>query len=48
MILVEGYMDVIGVYAAVLKSGGRSGTAFHAEQVRMVKRQVAQSGNAGK
>ncbi len=48
MILVEGYMDVIGVYAAGIKEVvAASGTAFHAEQVRMVKRQVAQSGNAG-
>jgi DNA primase len=49
MILVEGYMDAIGVYAAGIKEVvAASGTAFHAEQVRMVKRQVAQSGNAGK
>jgi DNA primase len=48
MILVEGYMDVIGVYAAGIKEVvAASGTAFHGEQVRMVKRQVAQSGNAG-
>ena len=48
MILVEGYMDAIGVYAAGIKEVvAASGTAFHAEQVRMVKRQVAQSGNAG-
>ena len=48
MILVEGYMDVIGVYAAGIKEVvAASGTAFHADQVRMVKRQVAQSGNAG-
>jgi DNA primase len=48
MVLVEGYMDVIGVYAAGIKEVvAASGTAFHAEQVRMVKRQVAQSGNAG-
>ena len=48
MILVEGYMDVIGVYAAGIKEVvAASGTAFHTEQVRMVKRQVAQSGNAG-
>ncbi len=48
MILVEGYMDVIGVYAAGIREVvAASGTAFHAEQVRMVKRQVAQSGNAG-
>lgn len=48
MILVEGYMDVIGVYAAGIKEVvAASGTALHADQVRMVKRQVAQSGNAG-
>ena len=48
MILVEGYMDVIGVYAAGIKEVvAASGTAFHADQVRMIKRQVAQSGNAG-
>jgi DNA primase len=48
MILVEGYMDAIGVYAAGIKEVvAASGTAFHAEQVRMVKRQVAQSGNTG-
>jgi DNA primase len=48
MVLVEGYMDVIGVYAAGIKEVvAASGTAFHFEQVRMVKRQVAQSGNAG-
>lgn len=48
MILVEGYMDAIGVYAAGIKEVvAASGTAFHADQVRMVKRQVAQSGNAG-
>jgi DNA primase len=48
MILVEGYMDVIGVYAAGIKEVvASSGTAFHTDQVRMVKRQVAQSGNTG-
>jgi DNA primase len=48
MILVEGYMDVIGVYAAGIKEVvAASGTAFHGDQVRMVKRQVAQQGNAG-
>jgi DNA primase len=48
MILVEGYMDAIGVYAAGIKEVvAASGTAFHADQVRMVKRQVAQQGNAG-
>jgi DNA primase len=48
MILVEGYMDAIGIYAAGIKEVvAASGTAFHADQVRMVKRQVAQSGNAG-
>jgi len=49
MVLVEGYMDVIGVYAAGIKEVvAASGTAFHSEQVRMVKRQVAQSGNTGR
>jgi DNA primase len=48
MILVEGYMDVIGVYAAGIKEVvAASGTTFSTDQVRMVKRQVAQSGNAG-
>jgi len=48
MILVEGYMDVIGVYAAGIKEVvAASGTALHADQVRMVKRQVEQLGNAG-
>ena len=41
-------MDVIGVYAAGIKEVvAASGTALHADQVRMVKRQVAQSGNSG-
>jgi DNA primase len=48
MILVEGYMDVIAVYAAGIKEVvAASGTAFHSDQVRMVKRQVAQQGNTG-
>jgi DNA primase len=48
MILVEGYMDVIGIYAAGIKEVvAASGTAFHTDQVRMIKRQVAQSGNGG-
>lgn len=43
MILVEGYMDVIGVYSSGLKEVvASSGTAVSVEQVRTLKRQVAQ------
>lgn len=48
MVLVEGYMDVIGVYAAGVKEVvASSGTALSTEQVRMIKRQIAQR-DAGK
>ncbi len=41
MILVEGYMDVIGVYAAgIHEVVASSGTALAIEQVRTIKRQV--------
>jgi len=43
MILVEGYMDVIGVYSAgIHEVVASSGTSLGAEQVRMIKRQVSQ------
>jgi DNA primase len=43
MILVEGYMDVIGVYAAgIHEVVASSGTSLGIEQVRTIKRQVAQ------
>ncbi len=43
MVLVEGYMDVIGVYSAgVREVVASSGTALGNEQVRSIKRQVAQ------
>ncbi|MBV8895848.1 MAG: DNA primase [Acidobacteriaceae bacterium] len=48
MILVEGYMDVIGVYSTgVHEVVASSGTSLGHEQVRAIKRQVAQQGNAG-
>lgn len=48
MVLVEGYMDVIGVYAAgVQEVVASSGTALSVEQVRTIKRQIAQR-DAGK
>jgi DNA primase len=41
MILVEGYMDVIGVYAAGIKEVvASSGTSFGPEQVRMIRQQT--------
>lgn len=44
MILVEGYMDVIGVYSAgIHEVVASSGTSLGSEQVRAMKRQVAQS-----
>jgi DNA primase len=47
MILVEGYMDVIGVYAAgVHEVVASCGTALSVEQVRAIKRQVAQQQSA--
>ncbi|HEX3685039.1 MAG TPA: DNA primase [Bryobacteraceae bacterium] len=43
VILVEGYMDVIGVYSAGLHEVvASSGTSLALEQVRTIKRQVAQ------
>lgn len=43
MILVEGYMDVIGVYAAGVKEVvASSGTALSNDQVRAIKRQTSQ------
>lgn len=43
MILVEGYMDVIGVYSAGMHEVvASSGTSLGNEQVRAMKRQVAQ------
>ncbi len=43
MILVEGYMDVIGVYSAgIHEVVASSGTSLGHEQVRAMKRQVAQ------
>jgi DNA primase len=48
MILVEGYMDVIGVYSAgIHEVVASSGTSLGHEQVRAIKRQVSQQGNAG-
>ncbi len=43
MILVEGYMDVIGVYSAgIHEVVASSGTSLAIEQVRAIKRQVSQ------
>jgi DNA primase len=43
MILVEGYMDVIGVYSAgIHEVVASSGTSLAIDQVRAIKRQVAQ------
>lgn len=43
MVLVEGYMDVIGVYSSGIKEVvASSGTAVSVDQVRTMKRQVAQ------
>ena len=48
MILVEGYMDVIGVYAAgIHEVVASSGTSLGGDQIRAIKRQVSQQGNAG-
>jgi DNA primase len=49
MILVEGYMDVIGVYAAgIHEVVAASGSKVSNEQVRTIKRQVSQQqANAG-
>jgi len=48
MILVEGYMDVIGIYAAgIHEVVASSGTSLAIEQVRAIKRQVSlQQGSA--
>ncbi len=43
MILVEGYMDVIGVYSGGIREVvASSGTSLAVDQVRAIKRQVAQ------
>jgi DNA primase len=43
MILVEGYMDVIGVYSAGIKEVvASSGTSLSIDQVRSIKRQTSQ------
>ncbi len=43
MLLVEGYMDVIGVYAAGIQEViASSGTSLGLEQVRTIKRQISQ------
>jgi DNA primase len=49
MILVEGYMDVIGVYSAGIREVvASSGTALSTDQVRAIKRQTSQQqANAG-
>jgi len=49
MILVEGYMDVIGVYSSgIHEVVASSGTALGIEQVRSIKRQISQqSAGAG-
>ncbi|HTU45600.1 MAG TPA: DNA primase [Bryobacteraceae bacterium] len=49
VILVEGYMDVIGIYSAgIHEVVASSGTSLAIEQVRTIKRQVAQQqANAG-
>lgn len=48
MILVEGYMDVIGVYSSgIHEVVASSGTSLGPDQVRAMKRQVAQQGNTG-
>ncbi len=48
MILVEGYMDVIGVYSAgIHEVVASSGTSLGNDQVRAIKRQVSQQGTTG-
>src|SRR5258708_26789611 len=43
MILVEGYMDVIGIYAAGIQEVvASSGTSLGIDQVRAIKRQISQ------
>jgi DNA primase len=48
MILVEGYMDVIGIYSAgIHEVVASSGTSLGIEQVRAIKRQISDSVNRG-
>ena len=48
MILVEGYMDVIGIYQAGIQNVVAScGTSLTNEQVRSIKRQIAQTEASG-
>lgn len=48
MILVEGYMDVIGVYSAgIHEVVASSGTSLGLDQIRSIKRQITQQGNTG-
>jgi len=48
MILVEGYMDVIGIYSAgVHEVVATCGTSLGSDQVRAVRRHVSQQGTAG-
>ncbi|HEY7305506.1 MAG TPA: DNA primase [Bryobacteraceae bacterium] len=43
MILVEGYLDVIGIYAAGIREVvASSGTSLGLEQIRSIKRQISQ------
>ena len=47
MVLVEGYLDVIGVYSAgVQEVVASSGTALSTDQVRTIKRQVSQGSSS--
>src|SRR5581483_5711783 len=49
MILVEGYMDVIGIYSAgIHEVVASSGTALSGEQVKAIKRQISQSATKGR
>ncbi len=44
MVLVEGYLDVVGVYSAgVQEVVASSGTALSTDQVRTIKRQISQT-----
>ncbi|MBV9156094.1 MAG: DNA primase, partial [Acidobacteriaceae bacterium] len=48
MILVEGYLDVIGVYSAGIQEVvASSGTSLGIDQVRTIKRQISQQSGAG-
>ncbi len=48
MILVEGYMDVIGVYSAGIQEVvASSGTSLGLDQIGAIRRQVSQQGNPG-